>query len=730
MGIYFDEKRSVFRLSTEHTAYFIGITDGKYVGHAYYGGPMEDCGCGYLMRAGEKPKPPSENPWEKASFADSYPFEYPAWGVGDYRESCLCVRTEGGHRCAELFYESHRIVSGKPGLPGLPATFEREGGGEAETLEIVCKDPVLGLKAVLRYSIFGDSDALARSVTLTNEGEENLYLEKVLSACLEMDNEGYELLTLNGSWARERHMEFSKLRHGFQGVESLRGVSSHQAQPFLALTTPDVGQDRGEVYAFHFVYSGNFSARAELTQFDTVRMTMGIHPDGFEWTLAPGESFTAPEVVCVYSDRGLGAMTRTFHDLYRNHLIRSPYLHRKRPVLINNWEATYFDFDKERLLEIARRAKEDGVEMLVMDDGWFGKRDNEHCSLGDWQVNERKLPGGLRALSEELKAMGMKFGIWLEPEMVSRDSELYREHPDWAIRIPGREPAMSRGQYILDLSRPEAADYVYQAVSAVLRSADISYVKWDMNRQMTDIGSAYLGREHQGELCHRYVLGVYRLQERLLREFPDLLLENCTSGGGRFDPGMLYYSPQIWCSDNTDAAERLRIQEGTALLYPLSAIGAHVSICPNHVNGRVTPFETRGYVALGGTFGYEMDVMRLSDEERQAMRDQIALYHKYQELVREGDYYRIASVRENHEFDCYLAAAKDGSEALVTYVQETARSNYHSRRIRLAGLLPKERYVCTETGEEFSGELLMRGGLLVPPLPGDHAAKLWHFVKK
>ncbi len=728
MAIFYDEKKEIFRLTTENTAYFIGLVDGKYVGHVYYGARMEDCGCGYLLRTEEKPLPPSKNIWEKASFADSFPYEYSTQGVGDYRNPCLGVRTKQGSRTSELVYEGYRILDGKPELPGLPSTFAGEKGA-AETLEIICRDVCIGLKVILRYSIFADSDALMRSVLLVNEGEEELYLERVLSACLDMDNESYRMLTLMGSWARERHMEYCPLRHGRQEIGSTRGISSHQEHPFLALVTPNITETTGEVYAMHFVYSGNFQAQVELTQFDTVRMTMGIHPQGFEWVLRPGESFVAPEVVCVYSNQGLRAMTHTFHELYRNHLLRSPYLHRERPVLLNNWEATYFDFDADRLLAIAKEAGEAGVEMLVMDDGWFGRRDHDHCSLGDWQVNEEKLPGGLAALTENLKKLGMKLGIWFEPEMVSKDSDLYRAHPDWAIHVPGRELTMSRGQYILDLSQPEVVDYVYESVANILRNAEISYVKWDMNRQMTEIGSAFLEAAHQGELCHRYVLGVYELQGRLLKEFPDLLLENCCSGGGRFDPGMLYFSPQIWCSDDTDAAERLAIQEGTALLYPLSTIGAHVSICPNHIVGRVTPFETRGYVALAGTFGYELDIMKLSEEERQRMREQITLYHTYQPLIREGDYYRIASARENHQYDCFSVVAKDGSESLVTFIQTAARANYHSRRIRLAGLKPRAAYRWEETGEVYAGETLMQGGILVPPLQGDYAGMLMHFVE-
>ena len=729
MGIEYLEAEGLFRLTAGDTEYVIGIADGKYVGHVYFGKAIDDSRCGYLMRTEEPPFVPSRNPGEKGSFADAFFWEYSTWGVGDYRESCLNVRTAGGSRGCELHYEGYRILEGKPGLKGLPATFcrdEENGGGM--TLEIFCRDQVLDLKAVLRYSVFADSPAVIRSLELINEGQEPLYLEKVLTACLDMDLEEGDLLTLGGSWARERHMIRRPLAFGKQLVSSFRGESGHQDHPFLAVMEKGAGQDRGQVYAMHFVYSGNFMAEAEVSQFDNVRMVMGIHPEGFEWVLKPGASFTAPEVVCVYSDQGLDKMTHIFHDLYRGHLIRSHYLHKKRPILINNWEATYFDFDSERLLEIAEEAARRGIEMLVMDDGWFGKREKPAGSLGDWTVNEEKLPGGLPRLVKEVEKLGLSFGIWFEPEMISPDSDLYRAHPDWAMHLPGREPVQSRAQYVLDLSRAEVVDYVYEAVAAILRSAPVSYVKWDMNRQMTDVGSAVLGREHQGELFHRYILGVYELQERLMKEFPDLLLENCASGGARFDPGMLYYSPQIWCSDDTDAVERLAIQEGTALLYPLGAIGAHVSACPNHITGRMTPFRTRGHVAMAGTFGYELDITKLPEEEKQMIQDQVETYHRFQPLVREGDYYRIASWAENHRYDCWEVVSRDRREALVTFVQVLAEPNRHSRKLFLKGLDPEAEYCLEGSGRVYKGALLMYGGLLVQPMKGDFMSQMYHFT--
>ncbi|MCI8864810.1 MAG: alpha-galactosidase [Lachnospiraceae bacterium] len=730
MKIEYLESEKLFRLASGDMEYVIGVVDGIYVGHVYYGKKMGDGRCGYFLRTGEAPFVPSVNWREKCSFADAFPWEYSTWGMGDYRDSCLNVRNPEGFRGCELHYEGYRILEGKPEISGMPATFCRDGeGGGGMTLELTCRDKVLGLKAILRYSIFADSEAVMRSVELVNEGHGVLYLERALTACLDMDMEEGDFLTLGGSWSRERHMVRRPLAMGKQLVSSFRGESGHQDHPFLAVMGKGAGQDQGEVYAMHFVYSGNFVAEAEVNQFGSLRLLMGINPEGFEWVLNPGESFATPEVVCVYSDEGLGKMTHILHDLYRGHLIRSPYLHRRRPVLINNWEATYFDFNTEKLLEIAREASKRGIEMLVMDDGWFQGRHTDSGSLGDWNVDENKLKGGLPYLVGEVQKLGMGFGIWFEPEMVSPDSDLYRAHPDWAIQIPGREPVQSRAQYVLDLSRPEVVDYVYEAVASVLRSAPVSYVKWDMNRQMTDVGSTYLGKGRQGELFHRYVLGLYSLQERLTREFPELLLENCASGGARFDPGMLYYSPQVWCSDNTDAIERLAIQEGTALLYPLSAMGAHVSACPNHVVGRITPFATRGHVAMAGTFGYELDITKLPEGEKRLIERQVETYHELYPLMLEGDYYRIASWAENHKYDCWQVVAKDKSEALVTYVQVLAEPNCHSRKIRLKGLDPEAEYQQEDNGQRYKGALLMYGGVLMPRMEGDFASAMIRFIQ-
>ena len=736
MGISYLEKQRSFKLDTPNTTYIIGIVDREgFLGHVYYGRRLEDSkGAEELLRTLEGPFTPEKNSRDRSSFMDSFLWEYSSHGVGDFRESSVRVKDENGCSAVMLTYLSHEIYKGKRPLQGLPATFGQEA--QVETLEITCEDKCLGLRAVLSYSVFEDTDAIARSVRFENAGAGTLYLEKAMSCCLDMDNPGFDALTLHGSWARERRMERKPIGHGKFSVSTLRGETSHQEHCFMALLAPGADQHKGEVYGFHLVYSGNFLIQAEVNQFDSVRVVAGINPEDFSWCLLPGQAFQTPEVILTYSAEGLGGMTGSLHGLYRNHLIRSPYLHKKRPILINNWEATYFDFDEKKLLDIAKESAALGIEMLVMDDGWFGNRYDDNRALGDWKVNEDKLRGGLKKLVEQVNALGMKFGIWFEPEMISEESDLYKQHPDWALAIPGRKPTRSRNQYVLDISRKEVRDCIMEQVFAVLHSANIEYVKWDMNRPLTDLGSAALPPERQGELYHRYVLGMYEMQERLITEFPDLLLENCSGGGGRFDPGMLYYSPQIWCSDDADAIERLAIQESTAMIYPLSTMGAHVSVCPNHTVGRNTPFETRGYVALAGTFGYELDITKLSDQDKAMVPRQTAMYHRFHDLVREGDYYRLSSWQENTNFDCFQVNSPDGKECLVFCTQVLNEPARHSRIVRLKGLEEGARYrihlvsmedgeLIVDTGREASGAVLIYGGLRVERQWGDFRSQIF-----
>jgi len=725
MGIVYLEESKVFQIHTKNTTYMMGVYAGEHLQHLYYGKKLTDTNCSHLFPRKDTPAMMHAMKRGGVEFFGTMPFEYPAFGTGDFRGTAFVVRSDGGYRVCSLSYEGHKITEGKPEIPGMPATF----GANAQTLEICLRDVVLNLKVVLRYSIFDDSDAILRSTTVVNEGGEKVYLESVMSACLDMPNENYELTTLHGTWARERNMIKRPITPGKFVVDSMAGKTSHENHPFLMVTAPGATQKQGDVYGINLVYSGNFQAMTELDHLDGLRLTIGIHPDGFDWPLNPGERFDTPEAVLVYSADGIGPMTRTFHDLYRNHLIRSPYLYRERPILINNWEATYFDFNEEKLVDIAREAKAAGIEMLVMDDGWFGHRNNDESSLGDWFVNPQKLPGGLKQLVDRINAEGVKFGIWLEPEMVSPDSELYREHSDWAIQVPGREITMGRHQYVLDLTRQEVCDYLFDAVASILNSANIAYVKWDMNRSLADIGSATLSPDCMGQFYHRYVLGLYGLQERLVQAFPDLLLENCTGGGGRFDPGMLYYSPQIWTSDNMDPIQRLLIQEGTALVYPLSTMGAHVCVANNHCNGRVTPLHTRAHVAMAGTFGYELDITKMPQEERAQCAQFNAIHHKYSHINREGNYYRIASFRENGVYDCWQVVGREQEEFLLTYVQVRYEPRPKRVRLHLEGLQADAMYLLSGTDQVYSGDALMKAGYPMDMLWGDNNSVLLHFEK-
>ncbi len=729
MGIKYFEKERIFKLDTQCTSYFIGVVDEeKFLGHVYYGKRLSEHKLNYLLRVDEPPFVPSKNERERVSFLDAFAMEYPTHGVGDYREAALRVRTKEGYHACSLHYVSHEIFEGKKKIPGLPTSFAEES--ECSTLEIVCQDSLLNLKVTLSYSVFENEDVITRHVVVANGGKDIIRIEKAASMSLDMDNRDFEMLTLHGSWARERHKQRRKLGAGYQGISSGRGESSHQNHPFMALLTGSCTQEQGEVYGVQMMYSGNFDIQAEVSQFNSVRWQAGIGTNDFCWVLGPEERFYTPEALLTYSDEGIDKMTANYHAFIKNHVIRGKYKDKKRPILINNWEATYFEFDTEKLLSIAREAAGLGIEMLVLDDGWFGKRNWDDSSLGDWQVNKEKLPEGLSYLAREINKLGMKFGIWFEPEMVSPDSNLYREHPDWAIAVPGRAPGMARSQYVLDFSRKEVVDHIWKQMETVLRSANVEYVKWDMNRPLSDLGSAALPCEKQGELVHRYMLGVYELQERLVSNFPDVLLENCSSGGARFDTGMLYYSPQIWCSDDTDAIERLAIQEGTAMIYPLSTIGAHVSDCPNHAVGRITPFETRGYVALAGTFGYELDVTKIPEKDRQMIPEQVALYHKYNDLVRNGDYYRLKSAQDNHLFDCWQVVSKDKRESLVTWIQVLGGPGRRSGFVRLKGLAPDKRYRIEGGNMALSGDALMHAGICMPVMSGDFVGKLIHLIQE
>ena len=706
-----------FQLDTPHASYVLAVADEGYLCHVYWGKRLAPQDMTDLLRLRENPFVPSQNDRERASFMDCAPFEYPCGGTGDYRESAFVIETVSGARACDLRYVSHRIYNGKHAPHGLPHTW----GNGCETLEITLRDEPTGTEVRLHYTIFDGIDAVIRSASLAGCGE-NLTLLRALSASLDIDDDRFEMLSLYGSWARERQAERLPLRHGKQRLDSLRGESSHQYSPFFALVRPETTEQTGEAFGISLIYSGNFLAQAELTQFCQTRVQIGIHPENFAWKLSPDCCiFDTPEAVLTYSEEGIGGMSRVFHRLFAEHLIRSPYRFRERPVLINNWEATYFDFSLGKLKTIADEAAQLGIDLFVLDDGWFGHRDSDNCSLGDWAPDERKLPGGLQPLTDHLAEKGMRFGLWFEPEMISPDSDLFRANPDFAIGIEGRARTQSRAQYVLDFTRGDVRDAVWRQMKQILSTVPVSYIKWDMNRQLTE--EPYPG------FAHGYMLGVYQLLERLVSEYPDILLESCSGGGARFDPGMLYYSPQIWASDNTDAKERLRIQYGASLFMPPSAVGAHVSVCPNHATGRSTPFDTRANVAMFGTFGYELDVSALPAEEKAQIPEQIARYRSISHLVREGQLWRLGNpfapsgyaAQSGADFDAWIFVSQDKAEAVFTYVQITAEANMKSRRIRLAGLSPGAVYRFTLDGTEQTktGAYLMQCGVLIRNLWGD-----------
>lgn len=711
MAVFVCEDGKYFQIDTKKSTYLIGVAPGGFLGHMYYGEKLRlDGGVRYDDLSYLLGEPLTDR--HKVNFEDSFPWEYGMPGYGDFREHCLEIEAGEGKESLEFCYAGYELLPEKPDLQGLPALFGEDG----ETLVIRLRERKLPVTVELVYSVFEEEDAIVKSVRVRNEGDAACHLTRALTSQVEFPPGDYDLITLHGAWGREREPYRRGIGWGEQNISSIRGVSSHQANPFMAVARRDADEEKGIVYGMNFVYSGNFLAGTQTSPSGYVRAVMGIHPYQFRWKLEAGECFVTPEAVHIFSDEGIGGMSRRFHDLYRGHLIRSPYRDKERPVLINNWEATYFDFDTEKLWDIAERAGECGIEMLVMDDGWFGHREDDTSSLGDWTPNEEKLPGGLKRLVDGVKERGLSFGIWMEPEMVSPDSDLYREHPDWIIGQAGRDTSKSREQYVLDFSRREVRDEIYRRICRVLESADISYVKWDMNRALTNVP--------EGGVYHRYVLGVYDLQNRLTTDFPDLLLENCSSGGGRFDPGMLYYSPQIWCSDDTDAIERLRIQRGTAMVYPLSTMGAHVSDCPNHATGRTVPFASRGDVALAGTFGYELDVTAIAEEERQAIRTQIKDYRKYHRLISQGDYYRLPSQAEGRDYDCYMVVSRDKSEALVSFVRTAVHLCCPGERIYLRGLSEEKSYRLSDRDAVLPGSVLMRAGLEVEGAECEYQSKL------
>lgn len=727
MAVVYHKNSKTFHLYNSGLSYIFTILKDGSPGQLYFGKRIRDReDFSHLMELQHRPLSPCSFEGDKFFTLEHVKREYPSCGSGDYKRPAFEIRQQNGSTVTAFVYESHRIFDGKAALEGLPSTYV-EQDSEAQTLEVTLADRLLGAYIVLSYTVFEHFPAVARSARFINRSKTPMDLTCAMSTCVELPDCNYEWLQLSGAWARERHIKTRTLQQGLQAIESARGNSSHNQNPFIALKRPNTDEFSGEALGFSLVYSGNFLAQAEVDTYNVTRVMLGINPLAFTWRLEPDESFQTPEAVMVYSCEGINGMSQTFHQLYRTRLARGPWRDRARPILINNWEATIFDFNEEKILSIARKAKETGIEMFVLDDGWFGGRNDDKHGLGDWSPNLEKLPDGISGLSKKIEAMGMKFGLWFEPEMVNKESELYRKHPDWLIQTPGRPLSHGRNQYVLDFSREEVVRTIYDMMAKVISESKISYIKWDMNRCISECYSSSLPPERQGEVFHRYILGVYRLYDMLIRAFPDILFESCASGGGRFDPGMLYYAPQCWTSDDTDAAERIKIQYGTSLVYPISSMGAHVSAAPCGLTSRFTPIKTRADVAFFGAFGYELDLNTLSEEEIEAVKQQVAFMKRYRDLIQMGAFYRLESPFEGNTA-AWMVVSADKKQAIAAHYRFLNECNVHYRRLKLCGLDEGTLYKCQDTGISCYGDELMNAGLVISdassgePQPGGERA--------
>lgn len=712
MAITFNETTRIFTLTTAHTTYQMQADAQGYLLHLYYGartaGEMD-----YLLNYGDRgfSGNPNSAGSDRTYSLDALPQEYPSLGTGDFRNYALNIENADGSQCCNPVYITHEIAAGKYTLKGLP--FVRAEENEAETLKIILEDPVTKVELHLLYGVLEKEDIITRSVIIKNAGKAPVTVKKAQSACLDFLHGDYDLIKFYGRHAMERNMERMPVSHESTRIGSRRGTSSHQYNPGVILAGKNTNEDSGSCYGMLFVYSGNFLVEAEKDQYDQTRIQMGLTDELFAYLLEAGAEFTAPEVILSYTNKGLSRLSQQYHHCIMNHICQGKYVHANRPVLINSWEAAYFDFTGDTIVELAKEAKALGIDMVVMDDGWFGKRNDDNSSLGDWYVNEEKLGGTLTKLIERVNAEGVKFGIWIEPEMVSEDSDLYREHPDWAITIPGRKPVRSRNQLVLDFSRKEVRDEIFKRICAVLDQGNVEYIKWDMNRSLADI--------YAPNVTYDYVLGVYDFLEKLTNRYPDILIEGCSGGGGRFDAGMLYYTPQIWCSDNTDAINRTRIQYGTSFFYPVAAMGSHVSAVPNHQTGRVTSMHTRGVAAMSGTFGYELNPALLNAKEKAEIRAQLAQYREYQELIREGDYYRLSNPFQDN-FAAWMVVSDDRSKALVSVIRLTAEANPPAAYVTLKGMEEDAFYREKTTGKVYPGAALMEAGILLPAAVSEYEA--------
>lgn len=722
MPISFDQKQQFFHLKNHEISYVIGIEKGKYLTHRYFGKALSSYhGCNELQRI-DRGFATNPIPADRTFSLNALPMETSTQGNGDHRIANYQIRNQKGHNITDFHFQDFDIYNGKKELTGLPNVRS----AKTTTLEIRLVDSIQQLEMILVYNLYEDFPVITRSARYRNLKDAPVYLENAGSLMLDLPRWNFDLITLNGSHTNEATLHRQALHPGIQKIESSRGTSSPQHQPFLALANPETTEFTGEVFAFHFVYSGNFTAQVEVEQYGSSRVQIGIQPETFEWKLTQDHSFQTPEVVMNYSEDGFNGMSQTFHRLYQTYLIPEQFSQQERPILLNTWEANYFDLSAEALLTQARQAKELGIELFVLDDGWFGKRNDDTSSLGDWSENREKLPQGLSSLAREIRQMGLKFGIWFEPEMVSKESELFRQHPDWALHVSDYPMTEGRRQLVLDLSRKEVQDYLIDQLGKQLASGQIDYVKWDMNRHLTEVGNTLLPADQQKESHHRYVLGLYRVIRTLTAEFPTVLFENCSSGGGRFDPGMMAYMPQTWTSDNSDALCRTKIQYGYSYLYPPIMMGAHVSDIPNHQVGRLTPFSTRGWIAMSGNFGYELDLMKQSADNLRLMQEQINFYKAHRQLLQFGEFYRLQAP------DTQFASAwlfKNDQEALLIYSNGLAQPAVPIYYLKTVYLDSDAIYQDTETENCYSGAELNQAGILIPRIKQDFETAVYHWKK-
>lgn len=724
--ITFDSAKQVFHLHNKELSYILSIEQGQTLCHLYFGKRVRNY-------HGELKYPRVDRGFsgnlpgslDRTFSRDTLPKEYSGAGEMDYHTPATIVRQENGSNALMLKYKNYKIEDGKPKLEGLPAAYV-ENEKEAQTLTITLEDELTGLEYDLLYTVYRDVSIITRSVKVRNAGKQSVFLEKVASLQLDFVDKDFDSICLPGAHANERHLERSSVGYGIQKFGSIRGTSSHQMNPFLALADKKTDEFSGDVYGFAFAYSGNHSFEVEKDQIDQTHLVIGINDYNFSWKLDAGSEFQTPEVLMTYSDKGLNKMSQVFHEIIRERIVRSKFKHADRPILVNNWEATYFDFNEEKLKTIVDEAKNLGIEMFVLDDGWFGHRDDDNSSLGDWTIYKKKFPLGLGHFADYVHEQGLKFGLWFEPEMISYDSELYKKHSEYLMHVPGRKPSPSRNQYVLDLTRKEVIDDLFEQISAILKEGSVDYVKWDMNRHLSDVYSTSLPKDRQGEVYHRYVLGLYELMERITSAFPDVLFEGCSGGGGRFDAGFAYYMPQIWTSDNTDAVSRLTIQYGTSLVYPISMTTAHVSAIPNHQTGRKTPFETRGNAAMSAVFGYELDLTKMSQEDKDQVKEQVACYKEIRKLVQYGNFYRLKSPIETNQA-AWMFVSDDKRDVCVMTFQVLAFAQPCLTKTKLFGLDPELEYENLETHEIFGGDELMELGFYDPVVHQDYTSKMYRF---